>query len=157
MRHQITFPNQETLLLPPATVGAILASSARYTAPLWQKRAERVLKLGGHQWISPPTLDIAYRLWAAQPTGIVATAWKLFNRDWRSAAEEYCNDNLRYPNHPRSWGQNVIPLVDEDNASQQIGWVRIHQQTQPDENYAIFVQFTLLEMFAARALPAEYA
>ena len=157
MNHQITFPNQETILLSPETVSAISASSAKYTQPLWQHRDERVLKLGGHQWISPPNPATAHLLLAAQPTGIVATAWKLFNRDWLRAAQEYFSDSIRYPNHPRLWGQNVVPLVDEDNGSQQIGWVRINQQTQADENYAVFVQFTLLDMFAARALPAVYA
>jgi len=157
MPHQITFPNQETLLLPPETISAILASSAKYTQPLWQQRDERVLKLGGHQWISPPDAATARLRLAQNPGGVVATAWKLFNRDWLRAAAAYSADSARYPNHPRQWGASVVPLVDEDNASQQIGWVRIHQQTQADENHAVFVQFTLLEMFAPRTLPAEYA
>jgi hypothetical protein len=157
MIYQITFPNQETLLLPPETAGAIMTASANYAKPLWQYRAERVLKLGGHQWISPSNVATAYLLLSEQPTGVIATAWKLFNRDWLGAAEEYFSDHAHYPNHPRYLGQNVIPLLDEDNSSQQIGWVRINQQTQADENYALFVQFTLLEMFEARALPAEYA
>lgn len=157
MCYQITFPNQQILQIPAETVAAILASSAKYSAPLWHYRAERLLKLGGHQWIFPSNLATAYSLCAAHPAGIIATAWKLFNRGWQGAGEEYFNDSLRYPNHPRHWGRNVIPLVDEDNDSRQIGWVRIIQQTQADENYAVFVQFTLLEMFAARALPEEYA
>ncbi len=156
MGDSIIFPDQTTMPLPPATVAAIRAASAHYATPLWSNRAERVLKLGGHQWISPPSPTVATLLWAAQPSGLVATAWKLFNRDWRTAAADYFSDSLRYPYHPRHWGQPVIPLVDEDNAGQQIGWVAINQQTQADENYALFVQFTLLEMFAPRALPAEY-
>jgi len=157
MNHQITFPNQETILLPPETVSAISASSARYTQPLWQHRDERVLKLGGHQWISPSNPAAARLLLAQHPSGVVATAWKLFNRDWLRAAQTYFDDHVQYPNHPRRWGRAVVPLVDEDNDSQQIGWVRINQQTQADDNYAVFVQFTLLEMFAPRALPAAYA
>jgi len=157
MSYSITFPNQQTLLLPSKTVDAILASSAKYSAPLWHFRAERVLKLGGHQWIFPANLAAAYSLCAAHPAGIIATAWKLFNRGWLGAGEEYFSDSRRYPNHPRHWGRTVIPLVDEDNDSRQIGWVRIEQQTEADEDFAVFVQFALLEMFEARALPGEYA
>ena len=47
--------------------------------------------------------------------------------------------------------------MDEDRDSQQIGWVRINQYTQMDESFAVFVQFTLLDLFAPRALPPEYA
>lgn len=156
MSYPITFPDQQTILLSPETVAAISASSAKYSAPLWEYRAERVLKLGGHQWITPSSPARAASLWAAHPTGIVAMAWKLFNRGWLEAAEEYFRDGARYPAHPRHLGRNVIPLVDEDNDSQQIGWVCILQQTAADESYAVFVQFLLLEMFAARALPGEY-
>lgn len=156
MSYSVIFPNQQTILLPSETVAAILASSAKYSAPLWEYRAEHVLKLGGHQWIFPSTPTAAYSLWAAHPTRIVATAWKLFNRGWQGAGEEYFQDSLRYPHHPRHLGRNVIPLVDEDKDSRQIGWVRIDQQTVADEHYAVFVQFTLLEMFEARALPGEY-
>lgn len=46
-------------------------------------------------------------------------------------------DTQRYPNHPRHFGKGVIPLVDEDCASQQIRWVRIEQVTQMDERYAV--------------------
>ena len=157
MSYPVVFPNQQTILLPPETIAAILSSTAKYDKPLWHYRAEKVLKLGGHQWIFPSSSAGAAELCAAHPSGIIATAWKLFNRGWLSAAEEYFVDSQRYPNHPRHFGQNVIPLVDEDNGSQQIGWVRINQYTQADENYAVFVQFTLLEMFAARTLPSEYA
>ena len=89
--------------------------------------------------------------------GIVATAWKLFNRSWQEAAEAYRLDTVRYPNHPRHFGRDVIPLVDEDRDSQQIGWVRINQYTQTDINFAIFVQFTMLDMFEPQPLPPEYA
>lgn len=157
MSYQVTFPNQQTIILPPETIQAILASSTKYDKPLWQYRAEKVLKLGGHQWISPLNVVSATSLCATHPTGIIATAWKLFNRGWLSAAEEYFVDTARYPTHPRHFGKNVIPLVDEDNDSKQIGWVRINQYTQADKHYAVFVQFTLLEMFEARVLPSEYA
>jgi hypothetical protein len=157
MSYQITFPNQQTVQIPAETAAAILASSAKYDTPLWHFRAERLLKLGGHQWIFPSDLATAYSLWAAHPTGIIATAWKLFNRGWLEAAAEYFHDSQRYPNHPRRLGRNVIPLVDEDDDSRQIGWVRVVQQAVADENYAVFVQFVLLELFEARALPAEYA
>ena len=157
MSYQVTFPNQQIIVLSSETIKAILISSAKYDKPLWQYRAEKVLKLGGHQWISPSTVASAASLYATHPTGIIATAWKLFNRGWLSAAEEYFVDMERYPNHPRHFGKNVIPLVDEDNHSQQIGWVRIDQTTQADENHAVFVQFTVLEMFEAKALPSEYA
>ncbi len=156
MPYSITFPNQQTILLPPETTAAIQASSAKYSAPLWHFRAERVLKLGGHQWIFPSDLATAYSLWAVHRTGVIATAWKLFNRGWLGAAEEYFYDHARYPNQPRHLGRNVIPLVDEDNDSRQIGWVGINQQTEADEHYAVFVEFTLLEMFEARVLPGEY-
>jgi len=157
MNYQVTFPDHQSLRLPPETVTAILASSGQYDIPLWQYRAERVLKLGSHQWIYPANPADAYSQCAAYPAGIVATAWKLFNRGWLGAAEEYFADSTRYPHHPRHYGQNVIPLVDEANNSQQIGWVRILQQTRTDENYAVFVQFVLLELFEARLLPEEYA
>lgn len=157
MSYQVTFPNQLQIVLPSTTVDAIIASKAKYDKPLWQYRAERVLKLGVHQWIFPASAEKAHSLFLQHPTGILATAWKLFNRGWLSAAEEYFVDISRYPNHPRHLGEGVIPLVDEDNNSQQIGWVRINQYTQADENYAVFVQFTLLEMFAPRSLPSEYA
>lgn len=153
----IIFPNQQTLVLPERTVVAIAQSAAKYSAPLWHYRAERTLKLGGHQWIYPADVATARMLLAQHPTGIIATAWKLFNRGWLAAAEAYFVDAVTYPHHPRHLGRNVIPLVDEDQDSQQIGWVRINQYTTADHTYAVFVQFTLLEMFAPRALPAEYA
>lgn len=156
MGYQVTFPNQQIITLPPETAAAIAASKAKYAEPLWHFRAERVLKLGRHQWIFPGDLAAAYALYGAHPGGIIATAWKLFNRSWRGAAEEYFCDHTRYPKHPRHLGENVVPLVDEDNDAQQIGWVRINQVTQADENYAVFVQFTLLELFAARTLPTAY-
>ncbi|MEZ4661713.1 MAG: hypothetical protein R2911_29530 [Caldilineaceae bacterium] len=87
--------------------------------------------------------------------GIIATAWKLFNRSWRHGGG-ILFDHTRYPEHPRHLGKTWAPLVDEDNDSQQIGWVRINQVTLADENYAVFVQFTLLELFPARPLPAAY-
>ncbi len=156
MPYQIIFPNQQTFQLPPKTVNSILASGAQYDKPLWQFRAERVLKLGSHQWISPSDQVAAQSIWRAHPAGIVAVAWKLFNRGWSGAAEEYFYDTRRYPNHPRHYGQRVIPLVDEDTGSQQIGWVRILQQTEAGEQYAVFVQFAILEMFEARVLPGQY-
>ena len=155
--YTVTFPNQQTILLPADAVEAIEQSKAKYAAPLWQYRPERVLKLGGHQWLYPNDVATARQLCSAYPHGIIATAWKLFNRGWLSAAEAYFVDTATYPNQPRHFGQGVIPLVDEDNNSQQIGWVRINQYTAMDEHFAVFVQFTLLEMFEPRALPAEYA
>jgi hypothetical protein len=96
-------------------------------------------------------------LFAQHPTGIIATGWKLFNRGWLAAAEAYFVDSITYPNHPRHLGRDVIPLVDEDQDSQQIGWVRINQYTTMDANFAVFVQFTLLDLFAPHPLPPEYA
>ena len=154
--YTITFPNQQTVVLPARTVEAIEQSKAKYAAPLWQYRPERVLKLGGHQWIYPDDVATARQLFATYPTGIIATAWKLFNRGWLSAAEAYFVDTITYPNHPRHLGRDVIPLVDEDNSSQQIGWVRINQYTAMDRHFAVFVQFTLLDLFEPRPLPAEY-
>lgn len=155
----VTFPNQQTLLLPNQTVAAIQQAQAKYPTPLWHYRAERTLKLGGHQWIYPNSVADAHELFALHPTGIIATGWKLFNRGWLAAAEAYFVDSVTYPNHPRQFGRAVIPLVDEDQDSQQIGWVRINQYTTIDDNsanFAVFVQFTLLALFAPRALPAEY-
>jgi len=154
---RVTFPNQHTLVLPAQTVAAIQQAKANYATPLWQYRAERVLKLGAHQWIYPGDVATAQRLFAAHPTGIIVTAWKFFNRGWLAAAEAYFVDTETYPNHPRHLGQQVIPLVDEDRTSQQIGWVRINQYTAMDSNFAVFVQFTLLDLFAPRPLPSEYA
>ncbi|MFN8489543.1 MAG: hypothetical protein U0350_18310 [Caldilineaceae bacterium] len=155
--YTVTFPNQQTIVLPAHTVEAIEQSKAKYAAPLWQYRPERVLKLGGHQWIYPNDVATARQLFAAYPNGLIATAWKLFNRGWLSAAEAYFVDTATYPNHPRHFGRDVIPLVDEDNNSQQIGWVRINQYTAMDERFAVFVQFTLLDLFEPRALLVEYA
>jgi hypothetical protein len=152
----VTFPNQQTIELPTETIAAIGRSSAKYAEPLWLFREERVLKLGGHQWIYPQSVAAAREIFALHPSGIIVTAWKLFNRGWSSGAEAYFVDTQRYPNHPRHLGKNVIPLVNEDDNSQQIGWVRINQYTTMDRNYAIFVQFTLLDLFAPRVLPAEY-
>ena len=154
--YHVTFPNHHTLALPPKTIAAIEQAKAKYAAPLWHYRAEQVLKLGGHQWIYPGDVATAYSLFATYPMGIVATAWKLFNRGWLAAAEAYFVDTVTYPNQPRHLGRDVIPLVDEDNGSQQIGWVRIEQTTLMDHNFAVFVQFTLLDLFEPRALPAEY-
>ena len=156
-RYQVTFPNHHTLQLPANTIAAIERSSAKYTEPLWPFRAERVLKLGAHQWIYPGDVATARAIFALHPMGIIATAWKLFNRGWLAYAEAYFMDTQTYPNHPRHFGKDVIPLVDEDNGSQQIGWVRINQATTMDHNFAVFVQFTLLDLFEQRPLPAEYA
>lgn len=154
--YEVTFPNHHTIQLPTKTITEIERSKAKYAEPLWQFREERVLKLGAHQWIAPSDLDTAHSLFAQHPTGIIATAWKLFNRGWLAYAEAYFVDTQTYPNHPRHLGKDVIPLVDEDRQSQQIGWVRINQYTTADHNFAVFVQFTLLDLFAHRPLPPEY-
>lgn len=154
--YPVTFPNGQTITLPPATVAAIAQSSAKYATPLWYYRAERVLKLGTHQWIYPVDLATLQAVFALHPQGILCTAWKLFNRSWLAAAEAYWFDPVTYPNHPRHLGRNVIPLVDEDNGSAQIGWVRIEQTTVADQHYAVFIQFTLLDLFAPQVLPVEY-
>jgi len=155
--YQITFPNQQTILLPAATVAAIAQSAAKYDAPLWAYRAEKVLKLGAHQWIYPSGPDAAQTLFAAYPHGQLCTAWKLFNRGWLAHAEAYFVDAQSYPNQPRHLGRDVIPLVDEDQDSAQIGWVQIQQYTPMADNFAVFVQFLLLDSFAARPLSKEYA
>jgi hypothetical protein len=154
--HSVTFPNQQTIVVPAQTMAAIQQANAKYTTPLWHYRAERTLKLGGHQWIYPSTVVMARELVALHPMGIIATAWKLFNRGWLAAAEAYFIDSVTYPNHPRHFGREVIPLVDEDQDSQQIGWVRINHYTAMDSNFAVFVQFTLLDLFEPRPLPPEY-
>lgn len=155
--YRVTFPNQQTIELPASACAAIEQAAANYTAPLWLFRAERVLKLAGRQWVWPGSAAAAHALAAQHPAGIVAVAWKLFNRSWAGTAEEYFLDPQRYPDHPRRLGKGVIPLVDEDRESQQIGWVRIEQTTPMDANFAIFVQFTVLEMFEPQPLPREYA
>ncbi len=155
--YEVIFPNQHALELPTETLAAIARAKARYAEPLWLFRDERVLKLGEHQWIYPHGAAAAQGLFVQHPMGIIATAWKLFNRSWLAAAEAYRLDTLRYPHHPRHFGRDVVPLVDEDRDSQQIGWVRINQYTQMDDNFAVFVQFTLLDMFEPRPLPPEYA
>lgn len=152
----VTFPNGHTITLPPATIDAIRQSSAKYTTPLWPYRAERVLKLGAHQWIYPTDLATLQTLFAAHPHGLLCTAWKLFNRGWLAAAEGYMLDPITYPQHPRHLGRNVIPLVDEDNGGAHIGWARIDQWTPADDHFACFVQFTLLDLFAPQPLGAEY-
>ena len=154
--YQVTFSDQQILQLPAATCAEIDRAKAKYTEPLWMFREERVLKLADRQWIYPNDLAAARALFALHPTGIIAIAWKLFNRGWLGSAEAYFFDSQRYPNQPRHLGRNVIPLVDEDHDSQQIGWVRINQTTMMDHNFAVFVQFTLLDLFAPRSLPAEY-
>ncbi len=154
---RVTFPNQQTIALPAMTIAAIEQAKAKYATPLWQYRPERVLKLGAHQWIYPGDVADARALIAQHPTGIIATAWKLFNRGWLTWSEAYFTDTETYPNHPRHLGHDVIPLVDEDDDGQQIGWVRINQSTPIDSNFTVFVQFTLLELFEPRALPTEYA
>ncbi|MBV7334529.1 hypothetical protein KFU94_41080 [Chloroflexi bacterium TSY] len=106
----MSFPNKQILTLPPKTAAAIAESKAAYEAPLWIYRAERVLKLGSHQWIFPTDVATAYSLYTAYPNGIIATAWKLFNRGWNSAAEAYLVDTDRYPTHPRHFGENVMMM-----------------------------------------------
>ncbi len=152
----VRFPNGYTFTLPPATTAAIAQSSAKYQAPLWHYRAERVLKLGAHQWIYPVDLATAQTVFTLHPQGILCTAWKLFNRGWLAAAEAYYLDRVTYPDHPRHLGRQVVPLVDEDNGSAQIGWARIEQSTVADQHYAVFVQFTLLDLFAPQPLPVAY-
>ncbi len=152
----ITFPNRQTLILPANTIASIEQSKAKYDALLWQSRAERLLKLGAHQWIDPTDLATAQARFAQQPTGILCYAWKLFTRDWLAYADAYFTDTLTYPNQPRHLGRNVIPLIDEDNDSHQIGSVRIEQVTPIDANFTVFMQFTLLDLFKPRTLPAEY-
>lgn len=154
---RVTFPNQQIIVLPARTIAAIERAKAKYATPLWQYRPERVLKLGAHQWIYPSDVAGAHALFAQHSTGIIAIAWKLFNRGWLAWAEAYFVDTETYPNHPRHLGQDVIPLVDEDDDGQQIGWVRINQSTPIDSNFTVFVQFTLLDMFEPRQLPVEYA
>ena len=156
--YTVMFPNRQTIELPARTEAAIAQARARYAEPLWLFRAERVLKLSDRQWIHPESAGAAQRLFATHPHGLIAFAWKLFGRGWAGSAEAYAGDAVRYPQHPRHLGLGVIPLVDEDRDDQQIGWVRILQVTpEMDHNYAIFVQFAVLDLFAPRPLPAEYA
>jgi hypothetical protein len=155
--YRVTFPNQLTLDVPPETAAAIAAAKAKYAAPLWHYREERVLKLGGHQWITPAGVVAARALLAQHPAGIVGVAWKLFNRGWHAGAEACFVDTLRLPEHPRHLGRNVLPLVDEDGGSQQVGWVRINQYTPMDDNFAVFVEFTILDIFAPQPPAAGYA
>ncbi len=156
MTYLVIFPNQYTLELPDQTIGAIQQAKAKYASPLWQFRAEKVLKLGGHQWIYPQDVVTARELFALHPHGLTVTAWKLFNRGWAGAMEAYWLDTVSYPHHPRHWGPQVMPLVDEDDNSQQIGWLQLQQVSAIDDNFAVFVQFTLLDLFTPCSLPAEY-
>jgi hypothetical protein len=152
----VTLPNGQTVRLPASTVAAIAQAAAKYAEPLWELREERVLKLGGHQWIEPGSVAAARAQWTRQPTGVTALAWKLFNRDWLGGAAACYADAARYPHHPRQWGAAVVPLVDEDGGAQQIGWARIGGATAMDHNFAVFVQFTILALFDPIPLPAEY-
>ncbi|MEZ4679288.1 MAG: hypothetical protein R2932_34220 [Caldilineaceae bacterium] len=155
----VSFPNGQLITLPAATVAAIAQARARYHEPLWQFRAERVLKLGAHQWIYPQELTTTYTIHTLHSGGILCTAWKLFNRGWAGAAEAYFHDRATFPDHPRHLGRGVIPLVDEDNdryPATQVGWVRIEQATAMDATFAIFVQFTLLDLFPPQPLPPAY-
>jgi len=165
---QIIFPNHQRITVPEASVAAIAESSANYTTPLWSNRAERVLKLGAHQWIDPTDPTDAQQRFAVQQAALHCTAWKLFNRSWQEAADAYFREESSYPNHPRHLGEGVIPLVDEDlqlstgteatgqQVAAQIGWVRIEQVTEINAQFVIFIAFTLLDLFAARPLPQEY-
>jgi hypothetical protein len=153
--YRVVFPNQHSFQLPAATVAAIEQAKANYSEPLWWYREERLLKVGAHQWVTPAGPAAAQALCAQHP-GILALFWKLFNRSWLAAAESYWLDRERYPAHPRHLGEGVLPLVDEDRGLQQIGWVRILQQTTMDANYAVFVQCVLLDCFEPRPLPAAY-
>lgn len=155
--YQVILPDGQAMALPAHTVAAIAQARASYAAPLWELREEGVLKLGGHQWIEPGGVLAARARLAAQAAPLTAAAWKLFNRDWQRSAEAYWADTERYPHQPRHLGRGVIPLVDEDRDSQQIGWVRVLQVTAMDANFAVFVQFAILELFAPQPLPAEYA
>lgn len=71
-------PQGQLITLPAATAAAIARSSAKYAAPLWHYRAERVLKLGAHQWIYPVDIATAHTVFALHPMGIVCLAWKLY-------------------------------------------------------------------------------
>ena len=154
--YQVTFPDGDILLLPVRSVEAIRQAKAKYAEPLWLRREERVLKLGSHQWIEPEGVTAARTQWVQQPEGLTATAWKLFNRNWQVSADTYFADAAQYPHHPRHLGKNVVPLVDEDDDGRQIGWVRILQTTDADDQFAVFVQFAILDLFDPRPLPAEY-
>lgn len=154
--YRVTFPNEQTIELPDRARAAIAESKAKYIIPQWLHREEEVLKLSGRQWIFPESVATARELVALYPHGIIATAWKLFNRGWVGAAEKYTVDTRFFPDHPRHFGSGVVPLVDEDHQSKQIGWVRINQQTRMDDNFAIFVQFTILDLFDPRDLPEGY-
>ena len=125
----ISFDNGYIISIPVKTAEAIAKSVAQYQTPLWEYRAEKVLKLGHHQWISPFDFDGLKEALQANPYGIKANAWKLFTRGWLAHAPDYYHNTVAYPNHPRHYGQNVIPLVDEDTDNQQIGWIRTDQYT----------------------------
>lgn len=154
----VTLSTGRIVLLPDETSAAIAQSAAKYSEPLWDYRPEKVLKLGGHQWIFPESSAAAQTAFTAHPYGISGLAWKLFNRGYLAHADAYYLDGVTYPNHPHEYGRNVIPLVDEDEDadSQQVGWVRIDSVSAADAQYAVFIQFTIVEMFAPRPLPAEY-
>jgi len=159
LNQHVTWPDGQQIALPATTVAAINQSSAKYAKPLWHFRAEKVLKLGAHQWIFPADPAAAQNICSLHTAGIRCMAWKLFNRGWAGAAEAYFLDQATYPEHPRHLGRGVIPLVDEDEKhfdNAQIGWVRIEQSTVADQQFAIFVQFTLLDLFPPRALAPVY-
>jgi len=152
----IIFDNGYQVAIPDATAEAIAKSTSKYETPLWAYRAEKVLKLGHHQWVVPFDFDQLKSALDANPAGIKAIAWKLFTRGWLAHAPEYFHDTVNYPNHPRHYGANIIPLVDEDADSQQIGWARIDQYTSADENFVVYVEFTIVELFDPITLPQEY-
>lgn len=93
--------NQGIIEVPDRSCTAIAEATARYAAPLWELREERVLKLGAHQSDhARPDVATAQALFAHHPAGIVATGWKLFPHDWAAAAHAYFHDAVRYPTHP---------------------------------------------------------
>ncbi len=154
--YSVTLASGRKIVVPDETEQAILKSAAKYSVPLWDYRIEKVLKLSQNQWIFPDSVLKARERLAINEYGISCLAWKLFNRGYEQHAELYANHPQTYPDHPRHFGYQVVPLVDEDAAEQHIGWVRIDGCTNADRNHAVFIEFTLLDLFAPVPLPAVY-
>ena len=152
----VTLPSGRTVVLPDETVLAIQKSAAKYPTALWDYRIEKVLKLSANQWVFPDNILKAQARWETHSYGISCLAWKLFNRGYSQFAQLYPQHPKLYPDYPSELGRNVIPLVDEDAAEQHVGWVRVDGTTHADSNYAVFIEFTLLQLFEGRPLLEAY-
>ncbi|MEZ4621590.1 MAG: hypothetical protein R2867_39660 [Caldilineaceae bacterium] len=154
----VSFPNGQLITLPAATVAAIAQARARYHEPLWQFRAERVLKLGAHQWIYPQELTTTYTIHTLHSGGFSARLGSYSIAAGPAPRRPISTIAPPSPIIRDTWGVALYHWSMKIMiAIRHTGWLGADRAGNGNgRDFAIFVQFTLLDLFPPQPLPPAY-